>query len=107
MRPRRMTSTARRFGFVFVFVTLLTLASAVPAVAGVIEKQLVLTVGQQDEIDVRKVRSYSVGDRDHVEVRLSQDGSKLVVVARKAGTTSILLLRDGGDNVRFTIRIAR
>jgi hypothetical protein len=100
-----MTSTLRRLGFVLVM--LLTLAIGGAAAAEVIDKKLVLTVGQQEVIDARKVKSYSVGDRDHVEVRLSPDGTKLIVVARKAGSTSLLLLRDCGDDVRFTIDIAR
>jgi hypothetical protein len=69
--------------------------------------ELVLAVGQQEVIDARKVKSYSVGDPDHVEVKLTPDGTKFVIVARKAGKTSLLLLRDCGDDLRFTIRIAK
>jgi len=103
MRRMRM----RHGSFANVVVILLTLAVSASAVADVIDKEIVLTVNQQEPIDARKVKSYSVGDRDLVEVRLTPDGTKLVVVARKAGTTSLLLLRDCGDDVRYTIRIAR
>jgi len=88
-------------------VILLTLAFAAPAAAGVIDKALVLTVNQQQPIDVRKVKAYSVGDKEHVEVRLTPDGTKLIVVARKPGTTSLLLMYDGGNDIRYTIRIAK
>jgi hypothetical protein len=88
-------------------VTLLTVAISAPASAEVIDKTMVLTVNQQAPIDVRKVKSYSVGDREHVDVHLTPDGTKLVVVARKPGSTTLLLFSDSGDNVRYTIRVAR
>ncbi len=93
--------------FASVLLIFLALAGGATAAAEVIDKELVLTVNQQEPIDARKVKAYSVGDRDHVEVRLTPDGTKLIVVARKPGTTSLLLLYDGGDDVRYTIRIAR
>ena len=100
-----MTSPLGRCGLVVVI--LLTFAGAADVAADVVDRQILLTVGQQEVIDARKVKSYSVGDRDHVDVKLSPDGTKFVVVARKEGKTSLLLLRDCGDDVRFTIRIAK
>ena len=97
---------ARRHRSLLSVVILLTVASAASARADVIQEQIALVVGQQRTVDARKVKSYSVADREHIEVRLTPDGTEFVIVARKPGTTSLLLIRTNGDKVHYTIRIA-
>ena len=46
-----------------------------------------------------------MGPGDIIEVRVPPDGADLVIVARKPGTTSVLLILDTGDKVHYTVQV--
>ena len=101
-----MSSTRHRVLLGSSLLIFLTLAVSAPVAADVIHREMVLTVGQQQSIDARKVKSYSVGASDTIEVRVSTDGKALVLVGRKPGTTALLLILASGDKIHYTVRIA-
>lgn len=59
---------------------------------------LSLSLGDQRVLSTEGVRSYSEGVKGIVDVRLTSDGSEFIVVAERAGSTTLLLLmKDGGE----------
>lgn len=68
-------------------------------------RSIVLRVGDQKSLPARGVRSYSEGVPGVADVRVTRDQSRFVIVGKKAGTTSLLLIRDDGTQVQYTIRV--
>lgn len=68
-------------------------------------RSIVLRVGDQKSLPARGVRSYSEGVPGLADVRVTRDQSRFVIVGKKAGTTSLLLIRDDGTQVQYTIRV--
>lgn len=68
-------------------------------------RSIVLRVGDQKSLPARGVRSYSEGVPGVADVRVTRDQSRFVIVGKKAGTTSLLLIRDDGTQLQYTIRI--
>lgn len=64
-----------------------------------------LRVAEQRSLSARGVRSYSEGVAGIADVRVTRDQSRFVIVGRKAGTTSLLLIRDDGSQVQHVIRV--
>ena len=64
-----------------------------------------LRVGEQRSLSARGVRSYSEGVAGIADVRVTRDQSRFVIVGRKPGTTSLLLIRDDGSQVQHIIRV--
>lgn len=68
--------------------------------------ELQLEVGEQKVLSAELVRSYSEGKRGVVDVRLTRDGKRFVVVGVGPGTTTLLfLLNDGTEkHIRIEVR---
>lgn len=68
--------------------------------------ELELEVGEQKVLSAELVRSYSEGKRGVVDVRLTRDAKRFVVVGTAPGSTSLLfLLTDGTEkHVRIQVR---
>jgi len=66
---------------------------------------ITITVGQQTTISAVGVRNYSVGAGNYVDVRLTQDQSRFVVVGMRAGVTSLLLIMLDGSQVNYAITV--
>ena len=66
---------------------------------------IVLRVGEQKSLSARGVRSYSEGAPGVADVRVTRDQSRFVIVGKKEGTTSLLLIHRDGEQVQYTIRV--
>ncbi len=68
-------------------------------------RTLVLRVGEQKSLSARGVRSYSEGAPGIADIRVTRDQSRFVIVGKGEGTTSLLLIRNDGDQLQYTIRV--
>jgi pilus assembly protein CpaC len=68
-------------------------------------REIVLRVGEQRSLPARGIRSYSEGAPGPVDIRVTRDQSRFVIVGKQEGTTSLLLIKDGGGQLQFTIRV--
>jgi len=68
-------------------------------------RSIVLRVGEQKSLSARGIRSYSEGAPGPVDIRVTRDQSRFVIVGKQEGTTSLLLIKDDGGQVQFTIRV--
>ncbi len=71
-----------------------------------VSRPIVLRVGEQRSLSARGVRSYSEGVPGIADVRVTRDQSRFVIVGRKAGTTSLLLIREDGTQAQYDIRVS-
>ncbi len=68
-------------------------------------RRIELDLGEQETIPASNVRSYSEGAAGIVDVRISDTGDQFVVVALRAGITSLLLIYNDGHQIRYTIQV--
>lgn len=69
------------------------------------EKALSLAVGESVTVPAGDVKQYSEGPSGIADVRLSPDKQKFVIVGIKAGTTSLLLIKNDGSQVQYAINV--
>jgi len=69
------------------------------------ERSIVLRVGEQKSIDAKGIKSYSEGTPGFADVRVTRDQSRFVIVGKQDGTTSLLLIRNDGSQLQYTIRV--
>lgn len=87
-------------------VLLLTTMAELSATAEVDRpRSIVLRVGEQKSLSARGIRSYSEGAPGPVDIRVTRDQSRFVIVGKQEGTTSLLLIKDDGGQLQFTIRV--
>jgi hypothetical protein len=60
------------------------------------DKKVVLLVGQQHSISARGVEKYSEGTPGIIDVRLPEDAQEFIVVGVRPGTSTLLLIYEGG-----------
>lgn len=95
------------------FVALPLLAQAGPAEAQkkvpkeekATNQELGLAIGETKTIQAGDVKQYSEGSPGIVDVRLTPDGSKFIVVGQRAGSTSLLLIKNDGSQVNWVINV--
>jgi len=68
-------------------------------------EELTLEVGEQVTVPAANVASYSEGVPGIVDVRLPADARNFVIVALRAGVTSLLLIYNDGHQVRYSITV--
>ena len=87
--------------------TLLLVAMSKANVAAQIdeERSIVLRVGEQKSIDAKGIKSYSEGAPGFADIRVTRDQSRFVIVGKQEGTTSLLLIRNDGSQLQYTIRV--
>ncbi len=66
---------------------------------------IVLRVGEQRSLSARGIKSYSEGVPGLADVRVTRDQTRFVIVGKREGTTSLLLIKDDGSQVQHTIRV--
>lgn len=69
------------------------------------EKALGLGVGESKTIPALDVKQYSEGTPGIADIRLTPDSKKFVIVGQKAGTTSLLLIKNDGGQINWTIKV--
>lgn len=75
------------------------------AEAGKDAHELNLVVGENKTITALGVKNYSEGAHGIAEIKLTTDGAKFVVVGRKPGTTSLLLINKDGTQTKWVINV--
>jgi len=70
-----------------------------------INRAIVLRVGEQKSLSARGIKSYSEGAPGFADIRITRDQSRFVVVGKQEGTTSLLLIRNDGSQLQYTIRV--
>ncbi len=75
-----------------------------PAAAGKIEA-LSLAVGETRTLSAKGVRNYSLGLAELVDTRITPDGAQFVLVGKRAGTTTLLLIFDDGRRATYEIQV--
>lgn len=68
-------------------------------------KQIELSLGEQYVLPAQGVKSYSEGVQGVVDIRLTGDASRFVIVGRQPGTTTLLLLMTDGNQHVYTIAV--
>lgn len=69
------------------------------------EKALGLGVGESKTIPANDVKQYSEGTAGIADIKLTPDGKKFIIVGQKAGTTSLLLIKNDGGQINWTIKV--
>lgn len=67
--------------------------------------ELSLAVGENKTIPAGDVKQYSEGTPGIVDVKLTPDGNKFVVVGQKPGSTTLLLIKNDGTQFTWTINV--
>jgi pilus assembly protein CpaC len=68
-------------------------------------KSLRLEVGQQKVLGAEGVRSFSEGKRGIIDVRLTKDNQRFVLVGQRAGETTLLLIMHDGGSTQYDITV--
>jgi pilus assembly protein CpaC len=68
-------------------------------------EQVSLAVGETRTLSAKGVRNYSLGLNDLVDTRITPDGSQFVLVGRKTGSTTLLLIHDDGRRTSYEIQV--
>jgi pilus assembly protein CpaC len=69
------------------------------------EKALGLGVGESKTLPATDVKQYSEGTAGIAEIKLTPDGKKFIISGQKAGTTSLLLIKNDGGQINWTIKV--
>lgn len=84
-------------------------APALPdAAAAAVERandQINIAVGETSTLSARGVRNWSEGVPGVVDVKPTGDGEKLLVSGRRPGSTTILLIRENGQQQTYTVNV--
>jgi pilus assembly protein CpaC len=81
--------------------------AAQPTPAPVVNKseELNLAVGENRTIAAHDVKSYSEGVPGIAEVKVTPNGSQFVVVGQKPGSTTLLMIKNNGQEVTWNISV--
>jgi pilus assembly protein CpaC len=69
-------------------------------------EELSLAVGETKSISARDIRNFSVADPAIIDVRVSPDGGTFLVVGRKSGSTTLVLIKNDGAQVTWSINVS-
>jgi pilus assembly protein CpaC len=67
--------------------------------------QINIAVGETSTLSARGVRNWSEGVSGVVDVKPTGDGEKLLVSGRRPGSTTILLIRENGQQQTYTVNV--
>jgi pilus assembly protein CpaC len=67
--------------------------------------EVVISVGETKTISARDVKNFSEGAGGIVEIKLTSDNGAFVINGKKAGSTSLLLIKNDGSQVNLTIHV--
>ncbi|MGB8221203.1 MAG: pilus assembly protein N-terminal domain-containing protein [Polyangiales bacterium] len=70
-----------------------------------VSRSLILRVGEQKSLSAQGIKSYSEGASGVADIRVTRDQSRFVIVGKQVGTTSLLLIKNDGGQVQYTIRV--
>jgi pilus assembly protein CpaC len=64
-----------------------------------------IAIGETRTISAKDVKSYSDSGQGITDVRLTPDGAQFVIVGKKAGSTTLLLIKNDGSQVTYEISV--
>jgi pilus assembly protein CpaC len=67
--------------------------------------RLELTVGEQKVLDADNVRSFSEGTKGVIDIRLTKDNDRFVVVGLKPGNTTLLFIMMDGTQLTYEVSV--
>jgi pilus assembly protein CpaC len=67
--------------------------------------EIVLSIGETRTISARDVKNYSEGVPGIIDVRLTTDASQFVLVGKKPGSTTLLLIKTDGSQTAMTVNV--
>lgn len=70
-------------------------------------EDLALAVGETKTLSAAGVKSFSEGVGGVVDVRVTPEGSQFVIVGKKPGNTSLVLLRNDGTKITYDISVSQ
>jgi pilus assembly protein CpaC len=65
-----------------------------------------LAVGQTVTLSAKDVKNYSVGVEGIIDVRLTPQGDQFVIVGKKAGSSTLLLIKGDGSQFTYDITVS-
>jgi pilus assembly protein CpaC len=69
------------------------------------QQEIALAVGETKTIPAGDVKQYSEGTPGIVDVRLTPDGSKFILVGQRGGSSSLLLIKNDGTQVNWVVNV--
>ncbi len=69
-------------------------------------EELSLSIGETKSISAVGIRNFSVADPAIIDVRVSPDGSTFLVVGRHPGSTTLVLIKNDGSQVTWSINVS-
>lgn len=70
-----------------------------------VQQEIGIAVGETRTIAAGDVKQYSEGSPGIADVRLTPDGSKFVIVGQRAGSSSLLMIKNDGSQVNWVINV--
>lgn len=67
--------------------------------------EIVLSIGETRTISARDVKNYSEGVPGIIDVRLTSDANQFVLVGKRAGSTTLLLIKTDGSQSALNINV--
>jgi pilus assembly protein CpaC len=98
-------SRARYARAALTFMLLCLAASIAEAAPNASSEELSLAVGENRTLPAGDVKSYSEGTPGIADVKVTPDGQQFVVVGRKPGSTTLLLIGKDGSEVTWNINV--
>lgn len=68
-------------------------------------EEIALAVGETHALNAREVKNYSVSLPDVIDTRITPDGAQFVIVGRRSGTTTLLLINNDGSRLTYSITV--
>jgi pilus assembly protein CpaC len=65
-----------------------------------------LAIGETKSIPAQGVKNYSIGVEGIIDVRVTPDGAQFLVVGRRAGSTTLVLLKSDGSQTTWNITVS-
>ncbi|HEY1955882.1 MAG TPA: pilus assembly protein N-terminal domain-containing protein [Polyangiaceae bacterium] len=69
-------------------------------------EELSLSIGETKSISAVSIRNYSVADPSIIDVRISPDGSTFLIVGKHPGSTTLVLIKNDGSQVTWSINVS-
>lgn len=69
------------------------------------EEERTIRVGEQISLSAKGVDKYSEGKKGIVDIRLPEDGEEFIVVGLKPGSSTLLLIKEGGEKITYSFEV--
>lgn len=105
MKRRRSVSVALTLAALWSAPFTAVLAQAPAAARAEDADDIALAIGETRTISARDVKNYSEGVAGIIEVKLTTDASQFVLVGRKPGSTTLLLIKNDGSQRSISVNV--